>query len=224
MGSCVFVANDNSSFDITVKAQIKGIGSEMTNKFFLHNVLFRCYWASTSPATSSTSASAFYDMSTLSSMSTSTSSYLPTGASFPTGGTSFGTSFPTSSGTSFPSSPWMGGGGQWTPITPSPQTGWLGPVGPSAPLSPRRKMARLSSPSSSLGGGTGMQLSYGSGSSDFSPYVLQGTSRPTISSQTTASSYDQNSLGYGHNTPGYSVDPRYYGGFGGYGSYGNGTS
>jgi len=194
MGSCLFVANDNSSFDITVKAQLKGVGSEFVNKFFLHNVLFRCYWASTSPTTTTTSIPSMYDMNGYSTMSTASTSYLP-----PT----------TYSGTP-----------QWTP-TPGPQT-WLGP---SESLSPRRKMARLSTPSTNNNNHTNhnnsetsMQVSYNTDYSSFDP------ARSSFVSTPSPMTYPQNNLGYGYTpngTNGYTnTPPRYYYG---YGTTGNGS-
>jgi len=189
-GSCLFIANDNSSYDITVKAQIKGIGSEITNKFLLHNVLFRCYWASTSPATASTSSPSIYDMSSTAHSST----YLPTGTSYQ------------------PTTPsWVSGIGHQQPVwTPSPQTGWLGHG--TAPLSPRRKMARLSPPGGSLLGGM-QQLSYGQ--TDFS---MDTRTRPTHTLIPPSRTYAQGSLGYGYDTS-YTTNPYYgYGYNGSYGN------
>jgi len=194
-GSCLFIANENSSYDITVKAQLKGTGSELTNKFFLHNVLFRCYWASTLPSTTSTSSPSLYDIGS-STPSSSTTSYLPTSGAFPS-------SSPTT---------WISGGGthQWTQ-SPS---GWMGPS--TAPLSPRRKIPRLSKQS-----GSGGMVSYGSGA-DFSPTLdLRSThSRPSlIPSRTPHSVYDH----YTYEPTAYTTDPRYYGyDYRAYGS-GNGT-
>jgi len=119
-GTCLFVVNDHSSYNITVKAQIKGVGSEITNQFFLHNVLFRCYWAPTTVSTTPTTPTSMYDMTStdLSGLLTTPPPYLPSG--------------------SFTQTPVWGVG---SPYPQSSQTGWLGPT---APLSPRRKMPRLS--------------------------------------------------------------------------------
>jgi len=191
MGSCLFVANDNSSFDIIVKAQLKGIGSEFVHKFFLHNVLFRCYWASTTPLTTTSTAPPMYDMNGFSTLSPVSTSYIPT---------------PT-----YSTNP------QWTP-TPVPQT-WFGP---SESLSPRRKMARLSTPSTNNNNNnnnhnnnnnnteTTMQVSYNTNHMQPSYDSLRSSIPPSTSMTS------QNNIGYGYTTngTGYTQQPRYYYGYG----------
>jgi len=59
-GKCDFVANDNSSYDITVTAQLER-GHPFLNIFHLHNVLFSCYWSSTTNPSTTTSS---YDQQT----------------------------------------------------------------------------------------------------------------------------------------------------------------
>jgi len=180
-GTCLFVVNDHSSYNITVKAQLKGVGSEITNQFFLHNVLFRCYWASTTPAPTTNTPTSVYDMTSndLSGLITAPSPYL--------------------SSPSFTQTPAWEGGSQYT--QPS-QTGWLGPT---APLSPRRKMPRLTHQ------GTITHPSYSLGQDllhlplDTRPVSKPGTTTP---SRTPHLSYDTFSSGYGSSTVGYNP---YYG-------------